>query len=211
MLARIGDEIGDPIWVLSAVAIAPHPAYHPNMRFPAVVLVTSIALAMPTTVVAAPSRIAEFASSESAWVVVNDGVMGGVSTSRFAQRRGIGTFSGTVRLENNGGFASIRSAAFAALPSDTTSFDLRVFGDGRQYQFTVETGLSWYWFAFTPPKGKWTTVAAPFDRFQPVTRFGEPTDDAPLRAGATPRRLGILIANSRAERFSLQLDWITVR
>ena len=182
------------------------------MRFLAVVLVTSIALAMPTTVVAAPSRIAEFASSESAWVVVNDGVMGGVSESRFAQRRSIGTFSGLVRLENYGGFASIRSSAsLAALPADATSFDLRVFGDGRRYQFTAETALSWYWFAFTPPKGKWTTVVAPFDRFQPVTRFGQPTDDAPLRGGDVPRRLGILIANSRAERFSLQLDWIAIR
>ncbi len=197
---------------LSAVGIAPHPAYHPNMRFLAVAVLSSFALAVPTAAVAAPARIADFSNAETSWVVVNDGVMGGVSESRFAQRRGIGTFSGTVRLENNGGFASIRSvAALAALPADATSFDLRLFGDGRQYQFTVETGLSWYWFAFTPPKGKWTTVAAPFDRFQPVTRFGEATDDAPLRAGATPRRLGILIANSRAERFSLQLDWIAVR
>ncbi len=182
------------------------------MRFLAVAVVTLLALATPTTAVAAPVRIADFASAEPAWVVVNDGVMGGVSESRFAQRRGIGTFRGTVRLENNGGFASVRStAALAALPADATSFDLRLFGDGRQYQFTVETGSSWYWFAFTPPKGKWTTVAAPFDLFQPVTRFGQPTDDAPVRAGDVPRRLGILIANSRAERFSLQLDWIAVR
>lgn len=197
---------------LSAVGIAPHPAYHPNMRFLAVAVLTSFALAVPTAALAAPSRIADFSNAETSWVVVNDGVMGGVSESRFSQRRGIGTFSGSVRLENNGGFASVRSAAaLAALRADATSFDLRVLGDGRQYRFTVETGLSWYWFAFTPPKGKWTTIAAPFDRFQPVTRFGEPTDDAPLRAGATPRRLGILIANGRAERFSLQLDWIAIR
>ena len=196
----------------SAVGIARHPAYHPNMRFLAVAVVMLIALATPTAAVATPSRIAEFGSSEPAWVVVNDGVMGGISESRFVQRRGIGTFSGTVRLENNGGFASVRSiAAPAALPSDATSFDLRVLGDGRQYQFTVETGSSWYWFAFTPPKGKWTTVAAPFDRFQPVTRFGQPIADAPLRGGEVPRRFGILIANSRAERFALQLDWIAAR
>ena len=182
------------------------------MRFSAFAIVALVLLAVPTAAVAAPSRIAEFASAEPAWAVVNDGVMGGVSESRFTQRRGIGTFSGTVRLENNGGFASVRSAsALAAIPADATSFDLRVFGDGRQYQFTVETGSSWYWFAITPPKGKWTTVAAPFDRLQPVTRFGQPTDAAPLRPGDLLRRLGILIANSRAERFSLQLDWIAVR
>lgn len=182
------------------------------MRSAAFSLLALALLAMPPAAVAAPSRIAEFASTEPAWAVVNDGVMGGVSESRFTQRKGIGTFSGTVRLENNGGFASVRStSALAAVPADSTSFEVRVFGDGRQYQFTVETGSSWFWFAFTPPKGKWTTVTAPFDRFQPVTRFGQPTEAAPLRPGDVPRRLGILIANSRAERFALQLDWIAIR
>ncbi len=182
------------------------------MRWWAVFGVAIMALSVPTAADAAATRVAGFASSEPAWVTVNDGVMGGVSGSTFVQRKGVATFSGTVRLENNGGFASVRStSALPALPADATSFDLRVLGDGRLYQFTVDTGLSWYWFAFTPPKGKWTTITAPFDRFQPVTRFGEPSDDAPLRAGATPRRLGILIGNSRVERFSLQLDWIAVR
>ena len=137
MLTRIRSEIGDPGRGAAAVGIAPHPTYPPKMRFSAFALVALVLLAAPTAAVAAPSRIADFASAEPEWAVVNDGVMGGVSESRFTQRRGIGTFSGTVRLENNGGFASVRSTpALAAVPADATSFDLRVLGDGRQYQFT---------------------------------------------------------------------------
>ena len=43
------------------------------------------------------------------WYVVTDRVMGGVSTSKVAYSKESLVFSGYVSLENNGGFASIRS------------------------------------------------------------------------------------------------------
>jgi hypothetical protein len=42
--------------------------------------------------------------------VINDGVMGGVSTSRLSQTDGALLFEGIVSVENNGGFASFRGA-----------------------------------------------------------------------------------------------------
>jgi hypothetical protein len=43
------------------------------------------------------------------WIIVNDGVMGGISTSSIKlTNTQNGVFSGTVKLENNGGFASVR-------------------------------------------------------------------------------------------------------
>ncbi len=43
------------------------------------------------------------------WNVVDDGVMGGLSAGRFrVNDAGNGEFSGTVSLENNGGFSSLR-------------------------------------------------------------------------------------------------------
>ena len=50
-------------------------------------------------------------TNSSAWQIVNDEVMGGVSTSRFQiLTNGGAVFSGVGSLENNGGFASVRSA-----------------------------------------------------------------------------------------------------
>tara|TARA_B110000196_G_scaffold262804_1_gene234824 strand:- start:34 stop:516 length:483 start_codon:yes stop_codon:yes gene_type:complete len=49
------------------------------------------------------------ATNSSAWQIVNDDVMGGVSTSRFQILTNGAVFSGVVSLENNGGFASVRS------------------------------------------------------------------------------------------------------
>jgi len=44
------------------------------------------------------------------WQVVNDDVMGGVSASNFGVTNGAAVFRGAVSLENNGGFASVRSS-----------------------------------------------------------------------------------------------------
>lgn len=183
------------------------------MRWKAAVVASALVVSVFFSQLSASAadRLTGFGPKDSPWSVVNDGVMGGLSASTFVQRNGFGVFRGTVRLENNGGFASVRSAsAFGAFPAGATAYRLRVLGDGKPYQFTIDTGSSWYWFTFTPPKGAWATVAAPFADFQPVTRFGEPTDDPPLSSADTLRRIGFLIGNKRAERFSLQLDWIDV-
>lgn len=48
-------------------------------------------------------------SDLSNWRVVNDGVMGGTSRSKFyLNSKGHGCFDGTVSLENNGGFCSVK-------------------------------------------------------------------------------------------------------
>ncbi|GAK76258.1 hypothetical protein JCM19296_1855 [Nonlabens ulvanivorans] len=43
------------------------------------------------------------------WVIVNDGVMGGLSQSTAVSYDNYVLFSGTTSLKNNGGFASYRS------------------------------------------------------------------------------------------------------
>jgi NADH dehydrogenase [ubiquinone] 1 alpha subcomplex assembly factor 1 len=158
-------------------------------------------------------RLFEFSPPELTWEIVNDAVMGGVSTSRFTRVRGVGTFSGQVRLENNGGFASVRSRDFLpAIPSDANAFALRIRGDGRRYQFTVDTDLGWFWFAQATKKGQWITAIVPFNRLQPVSNFGEPVDRKAIQATThNIDTVGLLIANKRAEQFSIQVDWIEVR
>jgi NADH dehydrogenase [ubiquinone] 1 alpha subcomplex assembly factor 1 len=79
------------------------------------------------------------------WNVVNDNVMGGLSTSVMRmpsdsssdnQRAVI--FEGTVRTENNGGFASVRCVAAEALPLPVgSSVVMRVRGDGKRYTLRV--------------------------------------------------------------------------
>lgn len=117
------------------------------------------------------------------WDVVNDEVMGGVSTSQFQmQTSGGAVFSGTVRLENSGGFASVRSAHVHQDLTGFTAFVLRVRGDGRRYKFSVRTEVGLltplYQSSFTTRQGGWEEHRLAFCDFVPTFRgraAGRPT------------------------------------
>jgi NADH dehydrogenase [ubiquinone] 1 alpha subcomplex assembly factor 1 len=160
--------------------------------------------------IAAEKRLFNFSPNERNWVAVNDGVMGGVSSGSIVTKNGVATFSGRVRLENNGGFSSARSsAAVASLPVSATSFALRLRGDGAIYQFTVDTDEGWFWAPIRPKKNAWSTVVVEFDDLVPVTRFGEQEDRDGFDGSEELVALGLLISNKKAERFALSIDWIS--
>ncbi len=177
-------------------------------------LCVSFGGAMSAGQAATTARLLEFVKTEPEWVVVNDGVMGGVSSSSVARAGGLLTFAGRVRLENNGGFASTRSSTVAkpvnAALRKATALSVRVRGDGSTYQLTLDTGTTWYWAAITPPPGAWTTLEIPFSDLRPHGRFGDPLA-GPSYSGEALRSIGLLISNKRAEKFRISLDWLGVR
>lgn len=162
---------------------------------------------------AAPTRVFEFGAGERPWYVVNDGVMGGVSDSTAAAGGGRLVFSGRVRLENNGGFASTRSPepGVDALLARSGRVQLRVRGDGRTYQLTLMAadGLRWFWAPITPRAGVWTTLEVPYGRLAPHGRFGQPLGEEPYD-GRPVAFFGFLIGNKTPERFRLEVDWIAL-
>ncbi len=80
----------------------------------------------------------DLATDAAPWQVVNDNVMGGVSTSQIAAAADGVCFSGMVCTEYNGGFASARRAVDpAAVAADVRAFALRARGDGHRYRLTV--------------------------------------------------------------------------
>lgn len=152
------------------------------------------------------------ATNSPAWEVVNDDVMGGVSTSRFqVLTNGCAVFSGTVRLENNGGFASVRSAPLRECLTDLTVFVLRVRGDGRSYKFSVRTGAGFdtplYQRAFTTKRGEWEEHRLPFKDFAPTFRGRILTDVPPLNP-AKATSVGFLISDKQEGPFKLEVAWI---
>jgi Complex I intermediate-associated protein 30 (CIA30) len=83
-------------------------------------------------------------TESAAWQIVNEDVLGGVSASRFGLIDGLidgaAAFRGVVSLENNGGFASVRSLPARRNLTGCDSFVIRLRGDGRRYKFTVRIG-----------------------------------------------------------------------
>jgi monofunctional biosynthetic peptidoglycan transglycosylase len=152
------------------------------------------------------------ATNSSVWEVVNDDVMGGVSTSQFqVLTNGCAVFSGTVRLENNGGFASVRAAPVRANLAGLAAFVLRVRGDGRRYKFSVRTGAGFdtplYQCSFTTKPGEWEVHRLAFSDFVPTFR-GRVLTDAPPLNPAKVNSVGFLIADKQAGPFRLEIGWV---
>ena len=152
------------------------------------------------------------ATNSPAWEVVNDDVMGGVSTSQFqVLTNRYAVFIGTVRLENNGGFASVRSAPVRENLTGLTAFVLRVRGDGRRYKFSVRTGAGFdtplYQCSFTTKQGEWEEHRLAFSDFVPTFRGRVLTDVPPLNP-AKVNSVGFLIADKQAGPFRLEIGWI---
>lgn len=79
------------------------------------------------------------ASAVQGWAAIDDRVMGGVSRSSLQyDPAGHATFKGTVSLERNGGFASVRSSPVDRSQCDATSCPIEVHGDHKQFKSSVD-------------------------------------------------------------------------
>lgn len=151
-------------------------------------------------------------SSIDQWRPVNDTVMGGRSRST-AQKAETGPlrFTGILSLENNGGFASLRS--FGPV-HDLTAYDgliLRLRGDGKRYYFNLRnsqaSAAANFRLAFDTRPGQWIEVRIPFSQLQAVWRG----QNYPYPVTFDPSRIvsmGILIADKQQGPFELEIEWI---
>lgn len=152
------------------------------------------------------------ATNSTKWQVVNDDVMGGVSTSQFQLlTNGGAIFSGVVSLENNGGFASVRSTPVRENLNGTDALVLRVRGDGRRYKFTVRTEAGFnapnYQAEFTTKRGEWEEHRLAFKDFMPTFR-GRVLTDVPPLIPSKITSVGLLISDKKAGPFRLEMSWI---
>lgn len=145
------------------------------------------------------------------WRAINDGVMGGESSSAPEIKDGFLHFSGYTSLENNGGFASIRLQQGMDL-SSATGVKLRVLGDGRRYQFRLYTDARYhdsriaYSCSFDTTAGQWLEVAIEFSSLKPVFRGRSLSGPAFNAAGV--EQMGFLLADKQQGEFHLLVDWI---
>lgn len=143
------------------------------------------------------------------WRIVNDSVMGGVSSSRFSvTSEGTAVFEGSVSLENNGGFASVRRLPSTYALDGREGLELRVRGDGQRYELRLRTndrfdGVAWR-APFDTTDGDWVTIRIPFDRFAAGFRGFRVPDAGPLDV-ARVRQIGFLIADKQSGPFRLEV------
>jgi NADH dehydrogenase [ubiquinone] 1 alpha subcomplex assembly factor 1 len=154
-----------------------------------------------------------FSSPASAkeWRVLNDGVMGGVSTSELVfNNDGHGQFSGQVFLENNGGFASVQLNKTISLSPENKYIVLRVKGDGKRYEFRLKNSLTKP-EAYVHPfetSGDWQEIKLSINDFYPQFR-GRKLNMENFNFNSI-EQFSFLIANKKQEDFKLLIDWIGI-
>jgi len=192
--------------------------------FPPILCILSLLSAIPSPAGAAdenpppqapaPALLIEFAGAadEPEWAAVNDGVMGGLSQGGPEIRDGVLHFSGTLSLENNGGFSSARTRAGKHDLSAAKEMVLRVKGDGRTYQLRISTDARHrgsrisYGADFPTKAGEWIEVRVPFATLVP-SHHGRKLEGPPLDL-AKVEEIGLLIGDGKPGAFALAVDWM---
>ena len=174
----------------------------------AVALVATLTL-MPFAHAGPP--LLDFSRSEvvQTFRVINDVVMGGVSTSRLSSTDGAMVFEGEVSLENNGGFASFRGPV--RFQAESAALLLTVRGDGQRYKLTLKvddsTSTPQYQAAFVAPR-EWQTL-----HFKPAdfaASFRGRAVAAPILRLVDVQYIGLLISDKQSGPFKIELKDITL-
>jgi len=151
-------------------------------------------------------------SNLSDWYIVNDDVMGGLSSGKFfINPAGNGQFEGLISLENYGGFSSIRYRFKAVSTEGASKISMRLKGDGKNYQIRIKPDVNAYYsyiYSFETTN-EWQEIDIPLNEMFPSFRgrklnmenFSEPQIE----------ELGILIGNKKAEYFKLEIDKIELK
>ncbi len=142
---------------------------------------------------------------EKKWQIVNDVVMGGVSSSQYEfTSEGI-RFSGEVRLENNGGFCMIQFTPGEIQVSDYTEIIIKVKAEPSTFQLRLKSSRKDDFNYYQPFKttGEWQELRFELSNFEPQFR-GRQLNKSNFKA-STIEEISILIGNKKREQFEIQI------
>ncbi|TXD72204.1 CIA30 family protein [Aequorivita antarctica] len=146
------------------------------------------------------------------WVILDDVVMGGRSSSTFELNPdGFGVFQGNVSMENNGGFSSVRYRFQRIQVKECTKVVLRLRGDGKEYQFRIKSSSGDYYSYIAPFKssGEWQEIEIDLKDMYPSFR-GRRLDQ-PNFSEDYIEEIAFLIGNKKNEKFKLLIGKIELR
>ncbi|TGV00568.1 CIA30 family protein [Flavivirga rizhaonensis] len=151
-------------------------------------------------------------SDLTSWYVVNDGVMGGLSSSNLTfSDDHFGVFEGEVSIENNGGFTMMQHHCNMSNVKNYSKIILKIKGDGKTYQFRIKDDRGHYYSYvqnFDTSNNK-ETIELKLSDFKPAFR-GRTLNMSPFQKD-TIEQVAILIGNKKEERFRLEINEIILK
>lgn len=152
--------------------------------------------------------------SQVAWQSLGDSVMGGQSDGVMeSAEEGVGEFHGIVRLDNGGGFASVKGDLPSPLDaSGWTGIELLARGDGKTYKIGLRNNTDRssivYQYSFTPDPDQWGRVRIPFSDFIATWRGRTVTEADPLNTGKLAS-VSLFVSGGQVGAFHLKMqNWV---
>jgi hypothetical protein len=150
----------------------------------------------------------DFSKQENGrWRITNDGVMGGLSNGEMTIAQDHGIFSGSISLDNNGGFSSVFRAV-DNLPQSYKKLVINIEGDGQAYQLRLIIYVNGYRLAY---KHDFKTVANKRENhifeladFKATFR-GRAIPNAPILNSEDIREVGFLMTKKVPGQFALSI------
>ena len=145
------------------------------------------------------------------WRVVNDGVMGGLSKGKAQLKENSLFFSGTISLENNGGFTSFRAPYQRSNLSGLKIIEVRYRSTGRSCAISLDQDTR-FWLPNhklpLPLSNDWSVVTIPIKELYEY-RMGRKTGRFMTNEkAASVIRIGIITDSKEAGDFTFEIDYI---
>ena len=151
--------------------------------------------------------IVDFTEDQS-WSPLNDGVMGGLSEGRIQWVKGL-NWEGRTRLENNGGFSSVRSPWSSYDLSGLKQIVVRCKGTGGPFKLTMERSQRWWmpyiYGSFTPSEA-WQDLIIDVSDLNWSQAFTGDFEAVPIEQSLDGViRLGFMKYDGTAQPFTLEV------
>lgn len=153
--------------------------------------------------------------ASSQWYVINDGVMGGVSSGKMIENDSSVVFSGEISFDNNGGFASLRNGFARYDLSAYDTVEIRYRQTGQNFAFRLEFDrrfwMPTYKVILEDLSGNWQIHKASLSSFQ-KSRMGDITGGTlSEELSSKVRRMGFINEGKKEGPFTLEIDYIRFR
>ncbi len=151
------------------------------------------------------------------WYVVNDDVMGGRSSSSIKLTPTSMVFSGTVSLENNGGFASVRSARKNLDLSGYKSLTIRFRSTTPERKFSLRLNTNDVYYRpsynsyFQALTIDWQEASFDLTDFNKTIMGRHTGEKMTVEALQNVLRIGIMLNDKKQGVFHLEVDAITLQ
>ena len=148
------------------------------------------------------------------WRIVNDDVMGGKSNSKIEEKENSIIFKGHTSLENNGGFASMRTLIpkGALKECKTLSIRFKSADTSRTFGISLKSSqkyyIPYYKFTFSPKSEDWQELTIKLSDFDYYKISEKMEDSMPLGFLKDVYNIALIISDGKEGAFQIEIDYI---